>query len=320
MFEALPFLAWPFHRQILPILIYHRVLASPDPLNPDEVVADGFEAQMRFFSRHFAVLPLLEAARLLKQGKLPRRACCITFDDGYADNLTVALPILQRYRLPATVFVATGYLGGQTMFNDAVTHAIAACAKPHLDLAELDLGRHALETTGDRRAAIDAILKRFKFRAPETRETDLQKLLAIAECGPSPPGPMLSRDQVRQLADQGVEIGGHTVMHPILTSVSHERAQNEIVDGKRELEAITGKSVKVFAYPNGKPRRDYAACHVDMAREAGFELAVTTVSGLATPMSDLFQLPRFMPWGGSMAKLASRMVRNAWSGAEAQAC
>lgn len=317
MFEALPLLAWPFHRQALPILIYHRVLANPDPLHPDEVVAESFDAQMRFFSRHFVVLPLLEAARLLKQGKLPRRACCITFDDGYADNLTVALPILQRYRLPATVFVATGYLGGQTMFNDAVTHAIAACAKPQLDLSELDLGRHVLETISDRRTAIDVILKRFKFRSPETRETDLQKLLAIAECGPLPPGPMLSRDQVRNLADQGVEIGGHTVMHPILTSVSDERARSEIVDGKRELETITGGPVKVFAYPNGKPQRDYAACHVDMVKAAGFDFAVNTVNGLATPMSDPFQLPRFLPWGGSMTKLASRLVRNAWDEAMA---
>lgn len=320
MLEALPLLAWPFHRKILPILIYHRVLANLDPLHPDEVVAEGFEAQMHFFSRHFVVLPLLEAAHLLKQGKLPTRACCITFDDGYADNLTVALPILQRYRLPATVFVASGYLGGQTMFNDAVTHVVATCAKSQLDLAELDLGRHALETIGDRRTAIDTILKRFKFRTPETRESDLARLLDIAECGPLPPGPMMSRDQVRQLADQGVEIGGHTVMHPILTSVSDERALAEMVEGKRELEAITGRPVSVFAYPNGKPQRDYVACHVAMAKAAGFELAVTTVNGLATLKSDLYQLPRFMPWGGSMTKLASRMVRNAWSGAEAPAC
>jgi peptidoglycan/xylan/chitin deacetylase (PgdA/CDA1 family) len=312
MFETLPFLAWPFHRQILPIFIYHRVLASTDPLNPDEVVAEGFDTQMRFFSRHFSVLPLLEAAHLLKKGKLPQRACCITFDDGYADNLMIALPILQRYRLPATVFVATGYLDEQTMFNDAVSHAVATCAESELDISELDLGRHALKTTSDRRTAIDVILKRFKFRAPETRQSDLGKLLAIAGCGPLPPGPMLSRDQVRKLADAGVEIGGHTVLHPILTSVSEERARNEIVDGKRELEAIIGRPVKVFAYPNGKPQRDYADCHVEMAKAAGFELAVTTVNGLATPMNDLFQLPRFMPWGGSMTKLASRIVRNAW--------
>lgn len=321
MIEALPLLAWPAHRQLLTILAYHRVLKEPDPLHPDEVVAEVFDAQMHFFSRHFVALPLLEANQLLKQGKLPRRACCITFDDGYADNLTVALPILQSYRLPATVFVATGYLGGQTMFNDAVAHAVALCKKPQLDLSELDLGRHALETISDRRSATDAIVRHLKFRTPESRHSGLARLLEIAECGPLPTGPMLSRDQVRQLADQGVEIGGHTVMHPVLTSVSKERALAEVVEGKRELELITGRSIRVFAYPNGKPQRDYAACHVEMVKEAGFELAVTTINDLATPMDDIFQLPRFLPWGADVRNLMSRMVLTAWRRrSEASAC
>jgi len=120
MIEALPLLAWPAHQLVLTIFAYHRVLPMPDPLRPGEVVAEVFEEQMRFLSRHFAVLPLLEAARLLQKRNLPARACCITFDDGYADNLTVAQPILEKYQLPATVFVATGYLDGQRMFNDTV--------------------------------------------------------------------------------------------------------------------------------------------------------------------------------------------------------
>ena len=82
--------------------------------------------------------------------------------------------------------------------------------------------------------------------------------------------------------------------------------------GKQELEAIIGSQIRVFAYPNGKPQRDYAARHVAMAKSVGFELAVTTASGVATRASDMYQLPRFMPWGSSMTKLAARMVRNAW--------
>jgi peptidoglycan/xylan/chitin deacetylase (PgdA/CDA1 family) len=313
MIEGFPLLAWPVNRQLLPILVYHRVLAKPDPLHEGEAVADVFEAQMRFFARYFAVLPLLEAGRLLKQGRLPSRTCCITFDDGYADNLTVALPILQRYKLPATVFVATGYLDGQTMFNDAVTHAIATCERAELDLGELDLGQHRIGTSSERRLAINTILKRFKYRPPETRDSDLESLLEIADCGGLPPGPMMNRDQVREIAEQGMEVGGHTVIHPILTAIPDNRALDEIVAGKQELEVITGRPVSTFAYPNGKPQRDYAPCHVEMAKAAGFELAVTTVNGFATPRSDGYQLPRFMPWGGSMTKLAARMVRNAWS-------
>lgn len=320
MIESLPLLAWPIHKQSLTILVYHRVLREVDPLRQGEVVADVFTEQMRFFSRHFAILPLLEAARLLKQGRLPSRACCITFDDGYADNLTVALPILKTYDLPATVFVATGYLDGGRMFNDAVIDAVALSKQPLLDLRELDLGQYRLDTLIDRQMAITSILRQFRYRPPETRENDLPRLLDIANCGTLPANIMLSRDQVRELAHQGVEIGGHTVAHPILTSIPDGHAQAEIVSGKQELEAITGNPIRVFAYPNGKPQRDYAAPHVAMAKSAGFELAVTTASGVATPASDMYQLPRFMPWGASMTKLATRMVRNAWKGKAALTC
>lgn len=320
MIASLPLLGWPCHRQVLTIFAYHRVLPVPDLLRPGEVVAESFEAQMRFLSRHFVILPLLEAASQLSLGKLPARTCCITFDDGYADNLTVALPILEKYQMSATVFVATGYLDGQRMFNDAVIDIVATCPQAWLDLEELDLGRHRVDNLDDRLAAIAAILKRFRYRSPETREADLARMLDIAACGTLPAGTMLSRAQVRELAERGVEIGGHTVTHPILAAVANERAQAEIVAGKQELEAITGKPVKVFAYPNGKPQRDYAAQHVAMARAAGFELAVTTANGVATPTTDIYQLPRFMPWGASMSKLAARMVRNAWMGKTAPTC
>jgi hypothetical protein len=182
MIEVLPLLAWPAHRQVLTIFAYHRVLPTPDPLRPGEVVAEVFEAQMRFLSRNFSVLPLREAASKLKQARLPTRACCITFDDGYADNLTVAQPILEKYGVPATVFVATGFLDGRRMFNDAVIDIVAACPKVLLNLEEIGLGQHRLETTGNRRAAITEILKRFRYRTPDVREADLVKMMDIAEC------------------------------------------------------------------------------------------------------------------------------------------
>jgi peptidoglycan/xylan/chitin deacetylase (PgdA/CDA1 family) len=311
--EGLPLLAWPMHRRVLTILIYHRVLPKPDPLRYGEIVADGFDEQMRFLAKHFVVIPLPEAARLLKQGKLPARACCITFDDGYADNLTVALPILEKYGLPATVFVATGYLDGGRMFNDTVMDAIAHAERSELDLCDIDLGCHSLVTLEERQAAAKAILWQLRFRPPERRIAEVASLVERTGCGPLPSDIMLTSGQVRELADRGVEIGGHTVTHPILTSVEDDRVLEEMEAGKRQLEAITGKSVRTFAYPNGKPERDYAARHVSMARKVGFELAVSTASGVATRDSDIFQLPRFIPWG-ALSKLGVRMLKNAWTG------
>lgn len=320
MIASLPLLGWPRQMQALTILVYHRVLTEWDPLRQGELVAEVFDEQMRFVSKKFSVLPLLDAVKLLKQGKLPTRACCITFDDGYADNLTVALPILKQYDLPATVFIATGYLDGQRMFNDAVIDAIAHSGLSQLDLRELDLGLHSIESVAERQQAVVSVLRQFKYRAPEARDAALPRLVELADCGTLPAGTMMTCDQVRELSRQGVEIGGHTVTHPILTSIDDARAMDEMIQGKQLLETLTGKPVKAFAYPNGQPHKDYAKRHVTMARDAGFELAVTTARGVSNPGSDVFQLPRFAPWGTKALRWSAQMVRNAWTGKAETSC
>lgn len=311
MLDPLPLLAWPL-RQTLSILIFHRVLPQADPLRIGEPTAEEFDGFMAYLARNYPVLPLREAVTMLRRGQLPRRACCITFDDGYADNLNIALPILEKYRLPATVFVATGYLNGGRMFNDAVIDSIALSSSGMLDLREIGLGKHELATLNDRRAAIAAILEQLKYRPPVQRDANTKRLIEIANCGPLPTDIMMTDEQVKELSDRGVDIGGHTVGHPILTSIDDELARQEIAQGKQRLEAITGKPVLTFAYPNGRPHRDYTARHVAMVRELGFVLAVSTANGAGGPDSDIFQLPRFTPWAKANVTRSAQMLRNAW--------
>lgn len=313
MIEKLPFLFWPT-RQTLTTLIFHRVLPAIDPLRPGEPDPARFDQIMRFISRNFAVLPLPEAVDRLKAGTLPRRACCITFDDGYADNLSIALPILEKYRLPATVFVATGYLDGGRMFNDAVIDAIALAKMDALDLRALDLGLYPLGTDSERLAAVSAILNRIKFSPPELRDQQVAGIVEAAACGPLPTDIMLTSRQVKELAERGVEIGGHTVAHTILTTLDDERALEEIATGKRQLEAIIGKPVTSFAYPNGKPGRDYAKQHVPMVKAAGFERAVSTAPGVGVQGGDIYQLPRFAPWGATQIRKSVQLLKNARRG------
>lgn len=320
MIEALPLLAWPVHRQALTILMFHRVLPAPDALRPGEAVAAVFDRQMAFLASHFSVLPLAQAVGSMRRGALPRRACCITFDDGYADNLTVALPILERYRLPATVFVATGYLDGGRMFNDAVIDAVARAAGPTLNLQGMGLGHYPLRTIEERRAAVSAVLEHLKYQPPAEREAGVASLIRLAGCGALPTDTMLTSEQLLELSRRGVEIGGHTVAHTILSTLDDDQARQEMALGKQQLEAIVGKPVSTFAYPNGRPHRDYSARHAAIAREVGFELAVTTAHGVGNTDSDVFQLPRFTPWGASVTMLGARMMRNAWTGKAAAFC
>jgi peptidoglycan/xylan/chitin deacetylase (PgdA/CDA1 family) len=290
------------------VLIFHRVLERPDPLRGGEVDAATFRWQMEQLRRHFKVLPLDEAISGLSEGSLPRRAACITFDDGYADNVTLALPILQDLGLPATFFIATGFLDGGRMWNDTVIEAIRG-ATGELDLADLGLKRYVLGSDDERRAAVADVLGSIKYRALEDRES---VAAAIAErSGVSlPDGLMMNSRDVAVLANAGMTIGGHTVNHPILKNLSLEQARAEILDGKARLEQLAGKPVTVFAYPNGKPGEDYERREVELLRDCGFAGAVTTAWGVGSIGGDLFQLPRFTPWDRTPGRFVLRLLHN----------
>jgi peptidoglycan/xylan/chitin deacetylase (PgdA/CDA1 family) len=121
---------------------------------------------------------------------------------------------------------------------------------------------------------------------------------------------MLTSAQLRSLQVQGIGIGAHTVGHPILNAVEPQEARSEIVESKLRLEALLQQPVEMFAYPNGMPGKDFGPLHVNMVREAGFRGAVTTAPGVASRDSDLFQLPRFTPWGRNQLLRGLRLARN----------
>jgi peptidoglycan/xylan/chitin deacetylase (PgdA/CDA1 family) len=293
----------------LSILIFHRVLAAPDPLFPAELDLRSFEERMRWIRSWFSVLPLDDAVVALARGTLPDRALAITFDDGYADNVTVALPILLRLRLHATFFIASAYLDGGTMWNDRVIDAVRNCENSELDASELGLGVHSLSTLDERRAAIRAILGQLKDRALEERRTLAERLARL--CGlVTDASPMMTSAQLRELSGAGMGIGAHTATHPILARMDASDARREIADGRDALEGIVRQAVRLFAYPNGKPDIDYGVAHVDIVRALGFAAAASTAPGTARSGDSVFELPRFTPWDPSPLRYAARMASN----------
>jgi len=297
------------------VLIYHRVLREFDPLQPDEPDAGRFEQEIALLARNFAVLPLSEAVARLREGRLPARAACVTFDDGYANNVEVALPILLRHGVPATFFIAVGYLDGGVMFNDKVTELVRQAPGPALDLSEFGLGTLACGALDERRRTLGQLLKLVRYRSPAQRESLVERLLARTATA-LPRNVMMTADQVRSLRGAGMEIGAHTVTHPILTQVDLDAARSEMAAGKEQLEAIVRDRVRLFAYPNGRPGIDYGPEHVQLAREVGFQAAVSTATGTATEATDPYQIPRVRPWDRSLAAFGLRLVASYW-GAEA---
>ncbi|MCB1928584.1 MAG: polysaccharide deacetylase family protein [Rhodocyclaceae bacterium] len=294
-------------RAKLSTLIYHRVLPEPDPLRTGDPDADTFRWQMALLARHFNVLPLPEAARRLRDGTLPARAACVTFDDGYADNFTIALPILQEAGIPATCFVATAYLDGGRMFNDTLIELAARLPDGRHDFSSIGLGERALAGTDDRRALVSALIGKFKYFDPAERAATVEALAAsFGVCLPN--DLMMSADQLRALHAAGMEIGGHTDTHPILALLDPERAREEILAGRKRLEALIAAPVRVFAYPNGRPGKDYRAEHAALVSQCGFEAAVSTVPTTATTASSAFELPRFTPWDRTPGRFGLRLL------------
>lgn len=293
----------------LSILIFHRVLAERDPLFPETPTAAEFEQQMRWVRGWFNVLSLREAVERLYAGTLPARALCVSFDDGYADNEQIAAPILARLGLNATFFVSTGFLDGGCMWNDRVAEAVRGCMVPDLDLQRAGLTVWPLRGDAQRREAILDILGRIK-RLDPARRREVVDAVAEAAGGPAAPRPMMRPQQVRHLRELGMDVGAHTVSHPILTRLAPAAAREEMASSKATLEQILGEPVPLFAYPNGVPDHDYAAEHAAMVRDCGFSAAVSTAWGSATRQTDPYQLPRFTPWDRTALRYGLRLLQN----------
>lgn len=293
----------------LSILIYHQVFTQKDPMRPSEPDAAEFDWQMKLLKDNFNPLPLSEAITLLKMNKLPANSVCVTFDDGYLNNLTVAQPILAKYNIPATVYVATAFSQGGNMWNDRLIDLIGNANLSEFNLSALQLPNETVTDFASRRKLAYKLIPLIKYQDYQQRIAIINQLYADNQAD-EVADKMMTQEQVKQLAASGIEIGAHTVDHPILASQSAEQQQLQINQSKQQLEQWLQQTVVGFAYPNGKPIEDYPPSAVELVKQAGFDYAVSTSAGIATPTADFFQLNRFTPWDKTPAKFHLRMVRN----------
>jgi peptidoglycan/xylan/chitin deacetylase (PgdA/CDA1 family) len=294
------------------ILVYHRVFNFSDLMYPNSNVdVETFNWQMELLATHFNVLSLSDALEKVKQGTLPSRAVCITFDDGYADNYFNALPILKYYELPATFFVVSKMLNKHRMWNDDIVEALRNYKKPILDLTKLGLDVYDIDTPNKKSQTAKQLENDLKYLPFSERA---EKCKAIANLTPNlPQNLMLTSDQLKSLSNEsGIEIGGHSVNHPILTKIVPIDWQSEIKDCKTQLESIIEKPVRYFAYPNGKLDIDFDKQHALFVKECGYEAALSTNWGCVSHTSDLFLLPRFTPWDKTPLKFMLRMASIYW--------
>jgi len=277
------------------ILSYHRVNDDNDPFFP-AVPTEAFAGHMAWLARAWHVWPLEELVWAASAGRLPRRAVALTFDDGYRDNLTHAAPVLARHGLPATIFLATGFIGTTAVpWFDRVAQALKATTRGAFEAPWGE--RVQVRTTTERLIALDRALAYLKTLAHDDLERRLAAILDQLAVTDDTffSNVMLTWHDVRALRGFGFSLGAHTVTHPLLSRVSYERAEMEILSSRTAIESACGERPRTFAYPNGRPE-DYTPAIQDLVRRAGFTCAVTTRFGLNTSATSPYELRRGGPW------------------------
>lgn len=275
----------------LTVFCYHQVLTTLDPLRPGEPDEEQFLDDIRLIDSVFNVLTFGEASKRLASGTLPSRAACITFDDGYANNHELAAPMLKLVGVPATFFIAGGAVDAGIMWNDLVIESIAHSG------------------SGSQAESLSATLVGLKYK-PIAERWDAAERMYRKAVSSDLPRLMMTRDMVADLADQGFEIGGHTINHPILRELQDDAAKSEIENCATWIHEVTGMTPTTFAYPNGVPGQDFEPKHAAMVRDAGFEAAASTQWALAKPGTDRFSIPRVGPWWRQGRTLTSGLCRS----------
>jgi len=291
----------------IPILTFHRVNDEQDPFFPSLATAI-FAARMRHIARHYVVLPVEELADRLHNGRAPRNALALTFDDGYRDSLTHAAPILARYGLPATIFLTTGYVGTSELpWYDLLALGLKTTRRDAVDLTSSE--SLPLHSTEARLEALQATLRHMKGLPDEERRRVVERM--VQDLAPATPERqkrlMLSWDEVNALRGLGFSIGAHTVNHPILSRVEQDAAWREISGSKESIERALGVPIRGFAYPNGGVD-DYSPETVRLVERAGFTCAVTTRRGLNTTATPRFELRRGGPWEQHLPTFAIKLA------------
>jgi len=297
---------------------------------------------MAYLSQHYQVISLLEMVeRMARKPESEERFVAVTFDDGYSDNLINAKPILDFYRIPATVFVSTGFIEGTKEFwwdelEHLLLHPSVLPDSLRLEIGksvhEWKLGRDADYTkegfeehrlwnvlrTDDptNRHRVYRELCRIARPLQEEQRQDMLCMLrewAGRKHDRHCEHRALTSDEVRQLASgSSIDVGAHTETHPVLATLSVDSQRQEIAQSQKRLEEILKRPVRSFAYPYGT-KADYTGQTATLVREQGFGLACSNYPEAIVESTDRYQLPRFVVRDWSEDRFI-RTLTSCWDG------
>jgi len=321
------------HRKQIVILMIHGVMDDRDgptwrPLRP-RLSADKFDEYLRVLSRRYHFVSLMDAVDML-QGRRPIQpySIVLTFDDGYRNNVTHALPILRRYNAPATFFVPTGFVNVPRPFwFDRLDYALQQVP---VDGRQVKIGSFSMRLEGKTRVRLCECYKRLRRTAKKLHMPDdeflrdMEQLAAQleAESGRALSdiqqdddwSAILTWEQIRQIAEDGVTIGSHTVDHIRLDLVGQDVAKDQLVRSRRDIETRTGESCRYLCYPNGSLSDETTS----LARKCGYTCGLTTEEGGNFVGDNVMELRRIaIPMNARSTDLLARVsgVLTMWGSA-----
>lgn len=288
------------------VLTYHRVTDLERDPQLLAVAPTNFENQIAALSAAHRVVSLARLVEELRGGHIVDGTVAVTFDDGYVDNLVNARPVLEAHDVPGTVFVSSGYLGGEREFwwdelertvlstdTDAAWNVLLPPSNDR-QRAYIDLDRQVHGLSADEREhVLESARSRFGVAAG-TRDSHR----------------VMTGEEVTALdSSPSIEVGAHSRDHVVLAKLSAVEQRLSIEDDKRALEGLCGREMRLFSYPYGG-RGDYTAQTVEVVRRAGFIGACANFPGLVKRWTDPYQIPRHVVRDWSAEELLARV--GAW--------
>lgn len=281
------------------ILLYHRITSLRNDPHRIAVQPDRFAAHLEHLRKNFTILTLREMVERIRTSHSVQNCVAITFDDGYADNLHEALPILENFQVPATIFVTAGMVGSPREFWWDELDQILRTGRKTGTRLDLNIGGrpYSLEI-GPGESFLKfypEVHRLLKYLPSKEREQALDELSTWRQIKRDAPGEthrILDETGLRALARSSmVEIGSHTLSHPVLSTEPDNRQWTEIRESRTILEQITGGEVLSFSYPFGQ-RSDFGVNTVRMVQEAGYACGITNIQGQVDDKTNLYQVPR----------------------------
>lgn len=260
------------------VLVYHRFSETP---KSGYCTPKSFEQQLQYICRYYNVVSMSELAeQYYDKRNLAPNTIAITVDDGYEDFYNIAYPLLKKYKLPATLYVATGFIENKLwLWPDQVTYILNHAEKQRAEFTyDEQITLPAINTTDSKSNDWQYLIDRLLEVSDTTKHLIIKQLAetwgvilptqAPDECKPSTPQHLL------EMANNRIEIGGHTVTHPSLGRVDDVQAKVEITESKKYIDDLLGISARSFCYPNGT-EFDYNETTKHITEQAGYSCAVT---------------------------------------------